>query len=398
MTVKKPDFGIDTKVVHGEDVLGEPYYRSLSVPIFQSAIFAFDSAEQGARIFSGKEKGYFYTRLGNPTISRFEEKMAYLENGTAACGFASGMAAIAATVFSICQQGEEIVAVSPIYGCTHQLFADLLPRWGIKTKWAKAENFLDELKRKINKKTRLVFIETPVNPTMEVIDIKQTAKIAHQYQILLAVDNTFSTFYNQRPLTLGADIVIHSATKFISGHGDTLGGVIISRGDYIKRIKSLYLRNFGGVMSPFNAWLLLRGLKTLGVRMAKHNENGMRVAEFLAGHPKISKVFYPGLKTHPQYLIAQRQMSGFGSMIAIEMKDGREAGRKLLNNIRLCVCAVSLGDTATLIEHPASMTHSTYSKEELREAGIKEGLVRISVGIEDSKDIINDLSQALSKI
>lgn len=399
MKKKKPKMQkhIATQVVHGEDILGDPYTRSLSVPIYQSAIFTFESAEAGAAIFAKEKKGYFYTRLGNPTIEKFEEKMAYLEGGDAACAFASGMAAISGTVLSVCSKGDELVAVYPIYGCSYSFLVDVLPRWGVKVKWAKAGNFLADLNKNISKKTKLVLIETPVNPTIDVLDIKETAKIAHQNKALLAVDNTFATFYNQKPLKLGADIIANSTTKFISGHGDTVGGVVISNKDFIAYMKDYTIRDLGAIMSPFNAWLLLRGLKTMAVRMDAHNRNGLEIAKYLENHPKVAWIKYPGLVSHPQYSIAKKQMSNFSSMIAMELKDGREAGRKLMNNISLCVCAVSLGDTATLIEHPASMTHSAYTKEALKKAGISEGLVRMSVGIEDSRDIIADLEQALEK-
>lgn len=388
---------IATDVVHGKQILHDLQTRALSVPIYQSAVFTFESAETGASIFAKEKKGYFYTRLGNPTIEVFEEKIAYLEKGEAGCAFASGMAAISGTILSVCNNGDEIIAVYPIYGCTYSLLIDVLPRWGIKVKWAKSDDFINNAKNQISNKTKLILIETPVNPTIDIIDIKETAKLAHQYKAQLAVDNTFATFYNQRPLQLGADIVINSSTKYISGHGDTVGGIVVGKQNFITYMKDFIIRDLGGIISPFNAWLLLRGLRTLAVRMEAHNRNGMAIAKFLENHPKVSWVRYPGLKSHPQYDIAKKQMSGFSSMIAFELKGGREAGRKLMNTIKLCICAVSLGDCATLIEHPASMTHSSYSKQALQESGISEGLVRMSVGIEDPKDIIADLAQALKK-
>ena len=388
---------IATDVVHGKQVLGDLKTRALSVPIYQSAVFTFESAEQGAAIFAKEKKGYFYTRLGNPTIEAFEDKMAYLEGGEAACAFASGMAAISGTVLSICNAGDEIIAVYPIYGCSYSFMVDVLPRWNIKVKWAKSNDFLTNAKKLITKKTKLILIESPVNPTVDIIDIKESVKLAHQNKALFAIDNTFATFYNQKPLQLGADIVIHSATKYISGHGDTVGGIVIGEKDFIAYMKDYTIRDLGGILSPFNAWLLLRGLRTMAVRMEAHNRNGMEVAKFLANHPKVTWVKYPGLKSRPEYEIAKKQMSGFSSMIAFELKGGRKAGQILMNSIKLCICAVSLGDAATLIEHPASMTHSSYSKEALRQSGISEGLVRMSVGIEDSRDIIADLEQALEK-
>lgn len=399
MKKKKPKMqrNIATDVIHGQEILGDKRTRALSVPIYQSAVFTFESAEAGAAIFAKEKKGYFYTRLGNPTVEAFEQKMAYLEGGECGCAFASGMAAISGTVLSVCNQGDEVIAVYPIYGCTYSFLVDVLPRWGIKVKWAKADNFLANVKKQINKKTKMILIETPVNPTVDIVDIKETAKLAHQNNALLAVDNTFASFYNQKPLSFGADVVMYSATKYISGHGDTVGGVVIGKQDFITNMKDYIIRDLGGIMSPFNAWLLLRGLRTIGVRMQAHNRNGMEVAKFLVNHPKVEWVRYPGLASHPHYAIAQNQMSDFSSMIAFELKGGRPAGRKLMNNVMLCVCAVSLGDAATLIEHPASMTHSSYSPKALRESGISEGLVRLSVGIEYGQDIIDDLTQALDK-
>lgn len=388
----------NTKVVHGKEILGEVHTRSLSVPIYQTALFPFASAEEGAEIFAGEKEGYIYTRLGNPTIRALEEKVAFLEEGEDCCALASGMAAIAGVLITLCQKGDEIIASYPIYGCTYSLLVSILQPLGIKVRFLRASGFLKEARKALTKRTKCLLIESPTNPTCEIIDIRETAKLAHSIGAYLVVDNTFATFYNQKPLKLGGDVVVHSATKFISGHGDTLGGLAIGKRDFIKELKERALRCLGGVISPFNAWLLLRGIKTLGVRMERHNENGMQVAEFLAKEKEVARLFYPGLPSHPGHRIAKSQMSGFGGMIAFELKGGREAGRILMNNIKLCLCAVSLGDTATLIEHPASMTHSTYSKEALKEAGISEGLVRMSVGIEDHRDIIADLKQAFQKI
>lgn len=388
---------IATDVVHGRQLVTDLKTRALSFPIYQSAVFTFESAEAGASIFAKEKKGYFYTRLGNPTIEAFEDKMAYLETGEAGCAFASGMAAISGTVLSVCNSGDEIIAVYPIYGCTYSFLVDVLPRWGIKVKWAKSDNFIANAKKLITKKTKLIVIESPVNPTIDIVDIKATAELAHKNKALLAVDNTFASFYNQKPLKFGADIVMYSATKYISGHGDTVGGVVISKQEFINYMKDYTIRDLGGIISPFNAWLLLRGLRTMAVRMEAHNYNGMEVAKFLENHPKVEWVKYPGLPSHPQFQIAKKQMSNFSSMIAFELKGGRNAGRTLMNNIKLCICAVSLGDAATLIEHPASMTHSSYSKQALKESGISEGLVRMSVGIEHYQDIIDDLKQALDK-
>ncbi len=387
----------ETKVVHGKGLPEEEKTRALSIPIYQTAVFTFESAEQGARLFAGEE-GYIYTRLGNPTIRAFEEKLAFLEGGEDGAAFASGMAAISSLLLTLLKTDDELIASSPIYGCTFSLLTDLIPKWGIKVKWVEAKEFISKAEPLITPKTKLLFIESPTNPTLDLVDIRGAAELAHKSGIPLAIDNTFATFYCQRPLELGADIVVYSATKFICGHGDTVGGVVIGRKEFIKEVKDYVMRDIGGIISPFNAWLLLRGIKTIAVRMERHCENAQKVAEFLDNHPKVERVFYPGLSSHPQYRLAKSQMKSPGAMLAFELKGGREAGRKMMNSLKLCVVAVSLGDTATLIEHPASMTHSTYSKEELKEFGISEGLVRMSIGIENHEDIIDDLSQALDRV
>lgn len=387
----------ETKVVHGKGIPEEGKTRSLSIPIYQTAVFTFESAEQGARLFAGEE-GYIYTRLGNPTIRAFEEKLAFLEGGENGAAFASGMAAISGVLLTLLKTDDELIVSSPIYGCTFSLLTDLLPKWGIKIKWVEAKDFVSQAENLITPRTKLFLIESPTNPTIDLVDIKRAAELAHKSGVPLAIDNTFATFYCQKPLELGADIVIYSATKFICGHGDTVGGVVIGKRDFIKEVKDYVVRDIGGIISPFNAWLLLRGIKTMAVRMERHCENAQKVAEFLNNHPKVDRVFYPGLSSHPQYELASSQMKRFGAMLAFELKGGREAGRKMMNSLKLCVVAVSLGDTATLIEHPASMTHSTYSEEELKEFGISKGLVRMSVGIENSEDIIDDLSQALDRV
>lgn len=387
----------ETKVVHGKGIPEDKVTRSLSIPIYQTAVFTFESAEQGAALFSGEE-GYIYTRLGNPTIRAFEEKMAYLENGEDGAAFASGMAAISATILTLLRKDDELIASFPIYGCTFSLLTHLIPKWGMRVKWVKAKDFVSEAEKVITPRTKLLLIESPTNPNIDLVDIKGAAELAHKSGIPLAIDNTFATFYCQKPLDLGTDIVIYSATKFICGHGDTVGGIVIGEKPFIKEVKDYVVRDIGGIISPFNAWLLLRGIKTMAVRMKQHCENAQKVAEFLENHLKVREVFYLGLKSHPQYELAKSQMESFGGMLAFELKEGREAGRRMMDNLKLCVVAVSLGDTATLIEHPASMTHSTYSKEDLEKFGISEGLVRMSVGIEGSQDLIDDLSQALDKV
>ena len=370
---------------------------AISVPIYQSSTFAFRSAKHGAALFAGEEEGYVYTRLGNPTQAALESEMAFLEGGEAALCFSSGMATISGIILALCRNGENLISSDTVYGGTHNLYKESLPLWDIAVKEVDAVD-PKNIENAIDEKTRLIFIETPANPTLSLIDIVECAKIAKKNHIPLVVDNTFATPYLQRPIELGADIIVHSATKYIGGHGDTIAGIAVGKKDFIDDLRAKSLRDLGAVISPLNAWLLLRGLKTLPVRMDRHCANALEIAKFLSLHPKINWVRHPGLSTHPQHELAARQMKKFGGMVTFEVKGGRSAGEKLMNSVGLITLAVSLGDCDSLIEHPASMTHSTYSPEELEEVGISEGLIRLSVGLEDSSDIITDLKLALKKI
>lgn len=385
-----------TLCVHGSGGV-DPHTGALSVPIYQSSTFAFKSAKQGAALFTGEEDGYVYTRIGNPTQAALEREMAFLEGGEAALCFASGMSAIAGIIMLLCRNGDNMVSSDTVYGGTHNLYKETLPLWDIQVREVNATK-LDNIENAIDERTKLIFMETPANPTLSVIDISGCAKIAKKYGIPLVIDNTFATPYLQRPLEMGADVIIHSATKYIGGHGDTIAGIVVGKNELINNLRAQILRDLGGVISPLNAWLLLRGLKTLPVRMDRHCTNALEVSKYLSLHPKINWVRYPGLSTHPQHELAKKQMKNFGGMITFEVKGGRKAGEKLMNNVGLFTLAVSLGDCDSLIEHPASMTHSTYSVEELEETGITEGLIRLSVGLEDCSDLITDLKLALKKI
>jgi methionine-gamma-lyase len=394
-------YGFATLCIHGKKHLdkhegGEPI-RSVSTPIFQSSTFAFRNAEQGAAIFAGEDPGYVYTRLGNPTQTALETEMAYLEQGEAALALASGMAAATTAVLTCCKVGEHIVAGDTLYGGTHQLFTQTLPRMGIEVTEVDARD-PHNVAEAITDATRLVYLETPANPTLVLSDIAAVVEIAHGRKIPVLVDNTFCTPYLQNPLDLGADVVLHSATKYIGGHGDTVAGILVGKQDWILEARMETLRDVGGCISPFNAWLLLRGLKTLPVRMDRHCENAMEVAQFLSYHPRVREVIYPGLKTHPQHELARRQQRGFGGMISFLVEGGREAGRVVMDSVELCTLAVSLGDVDTLIEHPATMTHSTYSEAELRKVGIDPAMIRLSVGLENVDDIIRDLRTALARL
>jgi methionine-gamma-lyase len=370
---------------------------AISTPIYQSSTFAFRDVKEGAEIFAGERQGYFYTRLGNPTHAALEREMAFLEGGEQAIALGSGMAAISTTILTLAKSGENIVSSDTVYGGTHDLYTEMLSRLGIEVREVNAlipKNIDDA----IDDKTRMVLIETPANPTLTIINIRECAKICKMHGIPLVVDNTFATPFYQRPIEQGADIVVHSATKYIGGHGDTVGGIIVGAEDFIEEARNRVVKDLGGIISPFNAWLLLRGLKTLPVRMERHSENGMQIAQYLEGHPKVDRVWYPGLRSHPHHELAVEQQSGFGGMIAFEVRGGKEAGEILLNSVKLIILSVSLGDVDTLIEHPASMTHSTYSEGDLKKIGVTGGFIRLSVGLEDVDDLIDDLSRAFKKI
>ncbi|ADL08301.1 methionine gamma-lyase [Thermosediminibacter oceani] len=388
--------GFNTKAVHAGQK-HDPVTGSHVTPIYQTSTFVFENVDQGARRFAGQEEGYIYTRLGNPTITELEEKMAVLEGGEAAIATASGMAAISTVLFTLLKQGDHVVASDALYGCTHSFLSHVAPKYGIDVTFTDASD-LTNLEKAMKPNTKVVYVETPANPTLKLIDLKGAAEIAHKFGARLVVDNTFMSPYLQRPIEHGADVVVHSATKYIGGHGDVIGGIIVGPKDLITEMKMPYLKDIGGVIGPFDAWLLIRGLKTLGLRMERHCQNAQKVAEYLEGHPMIERVYYPGLPSHPQHDLAKRQMDGFGGMISFELRGGIEAGKLLMNSVKMITLAVSLGCVDSLIQHPASMTHSPVPREERLKAGITDGLVRLSVGIEDVEDIIGDLDQALEKV
>ena len=389
--------GLGTTAIHAGTL--KNLYGTLAMPIYQTSTFIFDSAEQGGRRFALEEAGYIYTRLGNPTTTVLEDKIAALEEGEAAVATSSGMGAISSTLWTILKAGDHIVTDKTLYGCTFALMCHGLTRFGIDVTFVDTSN-LDEVKNAMKENTRVVYLETPANPNLKIVDIEALAKLAHTNpNTLVIVDNTFATPYMQKPLTLGADIVVHSVTKYINGHGDVIAGLVITNKALADQIRFVGLKDMtGAVLGPQDAYYIIRGMKTFEIRMERHCKNARRVVEFLNNHPKIEKVYYPGLETHPGYEIAKKQMKDFGAMISFELKGGFEAGKTLLNSLKLCSLAVSLGDTETLIQHPASMTHSPYTKEEREAAGITDGLVRLSVGLENVEDIIADLEQGLEKI
>lgn len=388
------NLGASTRSVHaGESP--EPVTGSLTPPLYQSSVYAFRDAAQGADLFAGRGEGYIYTRLGNPTLKTLEKKLALLEGADDAVVTSSGMAAIATATAALARAGDHIVSAEVIYGATYTLFHDVWSRFGLETTFVTSTS-PDDYRKALRKNTRLIFIETPSNPTMDVIDISALAEIAREAGAYLIVDNTFATPINQNPLALGAHLVAHSASKYLGGHADVIAGAVAGPATLIKEVRQI-LKTTGTVLGPFEGWLILRGLKTLALRVARHNENALAVARFLEGRLAVGRVFYPGLESHPGHRIAASQMRGFGGMLSFELKGGHDAGIRLVNSVRLCTLAVSLGDVRTLIEHPASMTHAGVPQEERLRGGISDGLVRLSAGIEDAPDIIADLGQALDR-
>ena len=373
---------------------------SLCDPIYQTSTFEFETVEQGGARFAGQEDGYIYSRLGNPTLAAVEAKMASLEGGEAALCTASGMGAISSALWSAVVAGDEIVADETLYGCTYALLNHGMSKFGVKVTLTDLSD-IENLKKALTDKTKVVYFETPCNPTLKLLDIELIAKTAHDFNpaIRVIVDNTFCTPYLQRPLSLGANVVVHSATKYLNGHGDVIAGVIVGDAEFLAQCRMFGLKDMtGAVMSPFNAFLMARGMKTLDIRMERHCANAKKVAEFFVNHPAVEKVYYPGLDSFEGHEIAAKQMRMPGGMISIELKADKAATAAALNKLELCTIAVSLGDAETLVEHPATMTHSTYTADELKVAGISEGLVRVSVGLEDPEDIIADFKAVLDTL
>jgi methionine-gamma-lyase len=384
--------GINSKLIHAghrADPTG-----AVNVPIYQSSTFAFRNAEHGAALFAGEEDGYIYTRIGNPTIRALEENVAELEHGCGAIATSSGMGAITTVYMALLGVGAHMVSTASVYGPSRVVVEKEFSRFGIEATFVDTSD-LAQVRAAIRPNTKIVYIETPSNPTMQVTDIEAVAKIAHEHGCLVVVDNTFASPYLQTPLDLGADVSLHSVTKFINGHADVVGGLLIAKEkSAYKRLRSVMI-SMGCNMDPHQAFLVLRGLKTLGIRVERAQQSAMEIACWLERQPEIEAVRYIGLESHPQHAVARKQMRGFGSMISFDLKGGVEAGRQLMDHVRLATLAVSLGGVETLIEHPASMTHASMSSEDRRAAGFTDGLVRYSVGIEDVDDLISDLRQAL---
>jgi len=393
MNLKDADF--NTKLIHAGEI--DDQFGSATVPIYQTSTFRFKSAEHGADCFSGASDGYIYTRIANPTIHALEQNIAVLENGFGGIATGSGMGAITTVYMALLNGGDHIISTDAVYGPARGVLEQDFARFHVEASFVKTAD-IEEIRKAIRPNSKVLYIETPANPTMEITDIAACAKIAKEYGLVLVVDNTFCTPYLQKPLDLGADVVLHSVTKFINGHADIVGGIIVTKEAVLyKKIRHCMVY-MGCNMDPHQAYLVLRGVKTLSLRVDRNQENAVKVADFLENHPKVAWINYPGLKSHPQYELAKKQMSGSGSMISFGLKGGFDAGKKLMNNVHLAVLAVSLGGVETLIQHPASMTHAGVSRENKEQAGITDDLVRFSVGIESAEDIIGDLQQALDKV
>ena len=387
--------GFDSKLIHAGDFQDE--YGSAVTPIYQTSTFSFKSAKHGADCFSGKDKGYIYTRIGNPTINALENKLAELENGYRGVALASGMAAVTTVYMTFLEQGAHMISTGAVYGPSRAVIASHFEKFGVEATFTDT-SVLENIEKAIKPNTKLLYLETPANPTIQLTDIKKACEIAHKHGIIVVVDNTFSSPYLQKPLDLGADVSLHSLTKFINGHADIVGGALIAKDEDVYNKIRKTMTYMGGNMDPHQAYLVIRGVKTLSLRIDRAMESAMKVAKYLESHPKIEWIKYPGLESFDQHELAKEQMTGFGSMISFGVKGGFKSGEILMDNVHLATLAVSLGGVESLIQHPASMTHAAMSKEAKIESGITDELVRYSVGIEDVEDIIADLDHALSMI
>jgi methionine-gamma-lyase len=393
--MKHQNAGFNTKLIHGGAF--EEEFGSATVPIYQTSTFKFKNAQHGADCFAGKSNGYIYTRIGNPTIRALEQNIAALENGYDGIATSSGMGAITSVYMALLGANSHIISTGAVYGPARGVLEQDFSRFNVEASFVDTSDTKNILAA-LRPNTKVLYIETPANPTMEITDIAACARIAKEHGLLLVVDNTFCSPYLQKPLEMGADVVLHSVTKFINGHADIVGGIIVAKDPEVYKKIRHSMVYMGCNMDPTQAFMVLRGVKTLVIRIERAQENARKVAAFLQNHPKVDWIKYPGLSTHPQYELAKRQMKGFGSMMSFGLKGGYEAGRKLMDQVQLALLAVSLGGVETLIQHPASMTHAGVSKENKLESGITDDLVRFSVGIEDVEDIISDLDQALKQV
>jgi Cystathionine beta-lyases/cystathionine gamma-synthases len=388
---------MDTLCIHAAPQLDKPDARPLVPSICQSTSYVFTSVEDGKLKCEDPIYGDCYTRVSNPTNNALEEKLAAIEGGEAAVSFASGVAAISGVLLMALKTGDHIISDNTLYSASHYIIDSLLRKFGVEITFLDITD-LKEVEANIRPNTKVIYCEALANPTMKLADLEGVATICKKHGLLSVVDSTFVTAYCVKPLDLGIDVVIHSTTKYICGHGDAMGGVVIANNEFIRELRDVSLKNLGACAAPFNSFLMIRGAKTFALRMRKHCENAQKVAEYLESHPKINEVRYPGLKSHPQYGLAQKMLNTNGGMICLDLKGGVEQGIKFMESLNLCVLAVSVGDTETLVEHPASMTHWYIPKEEREKGGITDGLIRMSVGLEDPDDIIADIEQALAGI
>ncbi len=387
-------YHIETEAIRTQ--LERSSFQEHSNPVYLTSSFVFDDAEDMRASFAEEKQRNIYSRFTNPNTSEFVEKICKLEGAEAGHAFATGMSAVFSTFAALLDSNDHIVSCRSVFGSTHALFTKFLPKWNIETSYFKVDEY-EQVESLIQSNTKVLYVETPTNPAIDILDLEYLGAIARKHNILFIVDNCFATPYLQQPARFGADLVIHSATKLIDGQGRVLGGVTVGKADLIREIY-LFSRNTGPALSPFNAWILSKSLETLAVRVEKHCENALGIANFLEGHVKIDWVKYPFLRSHPQYEIAKKQMKLGGNVVAFQVKGGLENGRRFLNAIKLCSLSANLGDTRTIVTHPASTTHSKLSEEDRMQVGITDGLVRISVGLEHVSDIINDLSKALNEI
>lgn len=384
-----------SEVIHGGQH-PDPLYGGVSVPIYQSSTFSFKDAEQGAARFAGKEKGYIYTRIGNPTINALENSIAYLERGYGGLATSSGMSALTTILTALLDKDSHMIGTDAVYGPSRMVVQNLFSKFGVTYDFVDTSN-LKNIEGALRPNTKLLFVETPANPTLSLTDIAACADLTRKYGITFAVDNTFASPVLQKPLELGADIVYHSVTKFINGHSDVVGGIIVPKEEAMFSLLLKTLQQMGGNMDPHQAWLVLRGVKTLAVRVEKSQNTALKLAQFLQEHPRVEWVNYPGLKTHKQHDLAKKQMKGFGAMITFGVKGGFTAGKKMINAVQLATLAVSLGGVESLIQHPASMTHAKVPTEAKLRAGITDDLIRLAVGCEGFEDLRDDLDQALNR-
>jgi len=387
--------GFSTKAVRAGERT-DPETGAVVTPIYETSVFAFTGTQQLIDAVSERSSRDVYTRWSNPTTTAAERKIAELEGAEDCAVFSSGMAAISTVIMSLVAPGDHMVSVRDLYGGTVDLFSNLMSKFGVQTTFVEATDS-GEMESAIRDNTKVMFLETPTNPTLKLVDLSKAAEIAKKHDVKVLVDNTFATPYNQQPLQFGCSLTIHSATKYLGGHNDLTAGAVAGPRELVEPMKKLR-RTLGGVLDPHSAWLLLRGMKTLALRMEKHNSNGQRVAEYLESHPKVERVYYPGLTTHPRHLLAKSQMKGFGGVLSFELKGDLNRTTRFVDNLKLALIAPSLGGAETLVSQPSTASHYFMNPEERRKAGISDSLIRLSLGIEDAEDIISDLAQAFEKV